>query len=121
LRQRTIRGSMRQQFDGSRQPAMTAVAEWRVLGMLAAAPRDGFGLGDLHFLRREAGAFVRAVAERLAFGLAAAAPVISAGFNFLNNGRFLRNFWFAHKLLFLTRLFALGNSFQFNSDNKAKF
>jgi hypothetical protein len=39
----------------------------------------------------------------------------------LNNGRLLCNFWFAHKLLFLTRLFALGNSFQFNSDNKAKF
>ena len=100
---------------------MTAVAERRILGMLAAAPRDGFGLGDLHLLRREAGAFMRAVAERLAFGLAAAAPVISVGFNFLNNGRFLRNFWFAHKLLFLTRLFALGNSFQFNFDNKRDF
>lgn len=112
---------MRQQFDGSRQPAVTAVAERRVLGMFAAAPRDGFGLGDLRFQRRKARALVRTVAERLAFGLAAAAPVISAGFNFLNNGRFLRNFWFAHKFLFLTRLFASGNSFQFNSDNKAKF
>ena len=111
----------RQQFDGSRQPAVTAVAERRVLGMFAAAPRDGFGLGDLRFQRRKARALVRTVAERLAFGLAAAAPIISAGFNFLNNGRFLRNFWFAHKFLFLTRLFALGNSFQFNSDNKAKF
>ena len=111
----------RQQFDDSRQPAVAAVAERRVLGMFAAAPRDGFGLGDLRFQRRKARALVRTVAERLAFGLAAAAPVISAGFNFLNNGRFLRNFWFAHKLLFLTRLFASGNSFQFNSDNKTRF
>jgi hypothetical protein len=39
----------------------------------------------------------------------------------LNNGRFLRNFWFAHKLLFLTRLFTSGNSFQFNFDNKRDF
>src|SRR5664279_1635634 len=79
LRQRTIRGSTRQPFDSSRQPAVTAVAERRVLGMFAAAPRDGFGLGDLHFLRREAGAFLCAVAKRLAFGLTTGATEISAG------------------------------------------
>src|ERR1035437_7682105 len=48
------------------QFGVAAVAERAVLGMLAAAPRDRLGHGDVHLQRREAGAFVRAVAERLA-------------------------------------------------------
>jgi hypothetical protein len=44
---------------------MAAIAKWFIGRMLAAAPRDGFGLGDFRFQRREACAFVRAVAKRL--------------------------------------------------------
>jgi len=46
--------------------AVTAIAERAVLRVLATAPRNGFRFGDIHFARPEAGAFVRAVAERLA-------------------------------------------------------
>lgn len=75
---------------------MTSVAERPVLRVLAAAPRDSLDLGDFHFQRCEAGAFVRAVAKWLAFGTAAGAPEISAGFNFLDKRRFLGNDRFAH-------------------------
>jgi hypothetical protein len=78
------------------QLAVAAIAERAVLRMLAAAPRHGFVHGDVHFLRREGGAFVRAVAERLAFGFAAGAPVEAAGRGFQNAGKFLGNRWFAH-------------------------
>lgn len=44
---------------------MTAVAETAVVRMFAAAPRHGFGLGDVLLHRREARALVRAVAKRL--------------------------------------------------------
>jgi len=44
---------------------VTAVAKTAVVRVLAAAPRDGFGLGDFRFQRREARAFVRTVAKRL--------------------------------------------------------
>ncbi len=44
---------------------MTAVAETAAVRVLAAAPRDGFGLGDVLFLRRKTRAFVRAVTKRL--------------------------------------------------------
>jgi len=75
-----------QRHNQSRQLRVASVAERRVLRMLAAAPRHGFGLLDFRFQRREAGAFVRAVAKRLASGFAARAPEISAGFGFLNEG-----------------------------------
>ena len=42
----------------SSQLGVAAVAERVVFGMLAAAPGDGFGLGNFRFQRREAGAFV---------------------------------------------------------------
>ena len=76
---------------------MTAIAERAVLRVLATAPRDGFRFSDIHFARPEAGAFVRAVAERLAFGFSARAPPIRAGLDFLNQWRFLGDYWFWHK------------------------
>ena len=84
-----LRDATIQQFNESRQPAVASVAEWRVLRVLAAAPRDGLGLGDFRFQWREAGALVRAVTKRLALGPAARAPEVSAGFNLLNDGEFL--------------------------------
>ena len=77
---------------------MRSIAERRVLRMLAAAPGDGFRFGDIDLLRREAGAFVRAVAERLALGTSAGAPPRRAGPRFLYEGRFLGNDRFAHNV-----------------------
>jgi hypothetical protein len=85
-----------QRDNASRQLRVAPVAKRRVLRVLAAAPRDGFGFGDFRFQRRKAGAFVRAVAKRLALGPAARAPEGSAGFNFLDERRFLSNGWFHH-------------------------
>ena len=51
----------------SRQALVRAVAERAILGVLAAAPRDLFCFSDVHFQRCKARAFVRAVAEWLAF------------------------------------------------------
>ena len=76
--------------------AVTAIAERAVLRVLATAPRDGFRFGDIHFARPEAGAFVRAVAERLAFGFSARAPPKGARLGFLNKWRSLGNDWFIH-------------------------
>ena len=47
--------------------AMSAVAERRVLRMLATAPCHSPGLGNFHLFRCEPRAFVRAVAKRLRF------------------------------------------------------
>src|SRR5208282_3729928 len=71
------------------QGRMRSIAERRGAGMLAAAPGDGLCFGDVHFFRREAGAFVRAVAKGLALGTPAGAPPISAGLGFLYERRFL--------------------------------
>jgi hypothetical protein len=70
------------------------VAETTVVRVLAAAPRHGFGPGDFRFQRREARAFMRTVAKRLAFGFSASAPEVSAGFNFLDDREFLGDCWF---------------------------
>ena len=75
---------------------MAAVAERAGLGMFAAAPRNFFRFSQIHFQRCEAGTFVCAVAERLAFGLAAGAPVKAAGLHVEDVGRFLGNDRFAH-------------------------
>ena len=79
-----------------RQPTVATVTERAGLGMFAATPRHGFFLGDVHFGRREARTFVRTIAERLAFGLAARAPVETAGFHFQDVGRFLGDDRFTH-------------------------
>ena len=76
--------------------AVTAIAERAVLRVLATAPRNGFCLGDIHFARHEAGAFVRAVAERLRLRRAARAPPKGARPGFLNKRRSLDNNWLAH-------------------------
>jgi hypothetical protein len=80
--------------------AVTAIAERAVLRVLATAPRDGFCFGDIHFARPEAGAFVRAVAERLRLRRAARTPPKGARPGFLNKWRFLGNKWLAHGGLF---------------------
>lgn len=77
---------------------MAAVAETAALRMLAAAPSDRPGLGDFLFLGREAGAFVRAVTERLRLGPAARTPEIGAGFGLLDKRRFLGNDRVAHNV-----------------------
>ena len=59
--------------------------------MLAAAPGHGFGLCEIHFLGGKTRAFVGAVAERLAFGLATGAEVERAGFHRENERPFLGN------------------------------
>jgi hypothetical protein len=53
--------------NGSRQIPMAAVAECSGLGMFTPAPGDLFGFGDVCQDRLHAGAFMRAVAKRLAF------------------------------------------------------
>jgi hypothetical protein len=65
--------------------------------MFARAPGHRFGRGDFHLLRAETGPFVRSIAKRLALRPAAGAPPILTWFDFLNDGRFLGNDWFAHK------------------------
>ena len=75
---------------------VAAVTEGRILGMLAAAPGCRLGLNDVRFHGTKAGAFVGAVAERLAFGLTATAPVIGAGLGGLNIGTFACDDWFTH-------------------------
>jgi hypothetical protein len=63
---------------------VAAVAEGAVLGMLATAPSDGLGYGQVHLQRGEGRALVRAIAKRLAVRLATTAPVITAGGGGLN-------------------------------------
>ena len=75
---------------------MRSVAERHVLRMLARAPRDGFGLGDFCFLRRESRALVRAVAKRLALRSSAGAPPVRAGFDLLHDGGLLKDNGFVH-------------------------
>jgi len=76
---------------------VTAVTEAAVLGVLATAPSHGFGFRDVHFQRAEGRALVRTITKRLALGLAAAAPIESAGLGGLNVGRFCGNFGFMHR------------------------
>ena len=75
---------------------MRTVAEGHGFGMFAGAPGDGLWFGDFGFQRAEAGAFVGPVAEGLAFGTAAGAPPICAGFDFLDDGAFLEDDGFVH-------------------------
>ena len=59
---------------------MAAVAEGRVLGLLAVAEPDLLRFGQRELLRAEARAFVAAVAARLMAAQAAGAPpVVSSG------------------------------------------
>jgi hypothetical protein len=62
--------------------------------MFATAPRHGFGLGEIHFFRRKTRAFMRTVAERLALGPAAGAPIKTAGLHRQDERGFLSDDWF---------------------------
>jgi hypothetical protein len=68
------------------QLAVAAVAETTVAAVLAGAPCDGFLLRDLDLLRSKLRTGMSTIAERLGLGLAARAPKIVSGFNFLNDG-----------------------------------
>ena len=76
---------------------MRAIAERGVSGVFALAPPDGFLLGDFEFHRLQAGAFVRAIAERLMRGTTARTPPMRASFDFqsqrlrIANNRFFRH------------------------------
>jgi hypothetical protein len=76
---------------------MRTIAEGHGLGMFAGAPGDGFLFRDFVFQRAEAGAFMRAVAKRLAFGTPASAPPITPRLDDLHDGRFLKNNWVGHR------------------------
>ena len=92
-----------QRFPERLELCVRAIAERAVSGMFAPAPRDGFRFRDLHFLWREARAFVRTVAERLALRATTRTPELAAGLDRLNEGRFLWNERFAHGLKWLRR------------------
>ena len=75
---------------------MGAVAVGLVLGVLAAAPGDLLGLGDIDWHRREAGVEPRvgAVAVGLLGGVAAGAPELLAGLLVDDVRAFLRDLGF---------------------------
>jgi ABC-type iron transport system FetAB ATPase subunit len=75
---------------------MAAVAERLVAAVLATAQKGLAGLGDLEPDRREVGALVGTVAERLAFRTAAGAPPVCAGLEFLLVRSFLGNLRICH-------------------------
>jgi len=75
---------------------MAAVAERRCFGMFTAAPGHRFGFSDIGFLRGEAGAFVRSVAEGLGFGLTTGAPIKGTWLGGLNIRTFAGDFWLTH-------------------------
>ena len=77
---------------------MRAVAEGHSFGMLAGAPRDRARFFDLSFERAKAGAFVRAVAERLTLRAAAGAPPIRTSLDFLDDGASLEDDRFVHRV-----------------------
>ena len=78
---------------------MRSIAERHGLRLLAGTPGDGFLFRDFGFQGAKAGAFVGAVAKRLAFGSPAGAPPISPGLDNLNDGRFLKNNGFRHGMV----------------------
>ena len=79
---------------------MTAVAEWRALGVFAGAKIQGAGLlcGVAHW--QKIGALMGTIAKRLAIALATRAPKVFASFFDIDgHGGFLWNFWSGHKFL----------------------
>src|SRR5262245_25496786 len=79
-----------------RELLVRPVAERRVAGALAAAEPDLLRLAHAELHRLELGRLVRAVAERLAPGLPAAAPPVVTGGELHGVGRRLRNHRFGH-------------------------
>jgi len=80
--------------------------------MFAAAPRDGFRLGQVHLLWSKTGSFVGPVAKRLCPGTAARAPPECAGPALLDERRFLGDNWLVHNALSITLPLPTGNSFR---------
>ena len=70
---------------------VAAVTKRFGLGMRASTPGHGLFLGNVDFEGGVPGAFVRAVAEGLALGGTAGAPVLGAGFSRLNDGKLLKD------------------------------
>ena len=75
---------------------MGAVAMGGGVRTFAAAQPDGAFFLEFQFYRREAGALVGAVAERLIAGAAAGAPPINAGVQLPLVGGLLRTLGFCH-------------------------
>ena len=67
--------------------------------MLAPAPGDRLGLRDFRLYRSEARAFVRPVAERLAFGPPTGAPPILSRLRLLYDWELLEYDWFTHRFI----------------------
>ena len=65
--------------------------------MFASAPSDDFWFLNLNLCWTETCPLVRPVAKGLALRTSAPAPPVFARLNFLNDGRFLKNFCFAHE------------------------
>ena len=78
-----------------------SVTKGRSLGAFAGTPGDGLFLFDDHFLRSKLSPGMRTVTEGLLAGLSARAPVIGAGLNFFDDGKFLWDVRFAHDKAFL--------------------
>ena len=95
---------------------MVAVAERRVLRVLATAPSHGLGGGDFRFPWPEAAALVRTITKRLVLGFSTTAPKISARLNFLHDRGFLKNNRFAH-LSVVAALLVLANFILSNTIN----
>jgi hypothetical protein len=90
--------------------AVTAIAERAGFRMFATTPRDGFCVGNIYLERPEAAAFVRTVAKRLAFGLAARAPPKGARLNLLHKWKSLGDDWF-HNARTIFQLLQKANCF----------
>ena len=71
---------------------MAAVAEGRVLGLLAVAEPDFLRFRQRELLRAEARAFVAAVAARLMAAQAAGAPPVVSGRQFNGDGLLVVDF-----------------------------
>jgi hypothetical protein len=68
--------------------------------MFAGAPGDRARFFNFGFEWAEASAFVGTVTERLALGASAGAPPIGSGFDFLDDGTFLKNNGITHDEMF---------------------
>jgi len=71
---------------------VAAIAERRVLGLLAVAQPDLLRLGQIELLWAQSAAFVAAVAHRLMSAQAAGAPPVVTSGQFNSDGLFLVNF-----------------------------
>ena len=71
---------------------MAAVAERRVLGLLAVAEPDLLRLRQVELLRAKTGALVAAIAVRLVTAQATGTPPVVSGWEFDGDGLFIKDF-----------------------------